>query len=153
MISAHHVLTGLLSFLTPRERAEHPVAQSVPTLDAVAILDAIAAVETENAHWLVGRGGERGRCQFLHTTWARYTNADFAAWASRDTELTRRVERAHLAHLLRVLFQPGESPDPALIAAGWRFGERAATAQIRSDYARRVANLYWDAVAAKGAAR
>lgn len=145
------MLVGLLALLTPKKStAAAPVAQRVFTLNAVAMLDAIAAAETGHAHWRIGRGGERGRCQFTRATWVRYTNADFATWASHDNQLTRRVERAHLAYLVRVLFHPRQLPDPALIAAAWRYGERAAVPQVRSDYAVRVANLYWDAVTTKG---
>ena len=68
------------------------------SLDAVAILDAIAAVEAGGEYWRTGKAGERGRRQFLCSTWVRYTNADFGLWASRDTELMRRVERAHLSY-------------------------------------------------------
>jgi hypothetical protein len=150
MISAKTLLIGALAFVAPKKHhAAAPVAQRVATLDAVAFLEAIAAVETGHQAWRVGPAGERGRCQFLRATWQRYTNADFAAWASHDSELVRRVERAHLGFLLRLLVQPGQVPDPALLAAGWRW-ERGAIAQVRSDYAQRVANLYWDAVARKG---
>lgn len=147
MITARTLLGVLLALVVPkRSPAAAPVAQRVATLDAVAILDAIAAVESGGAHWKVGPRGERGRCQFMRTTWLRYTNADFELWASHDSSLTRRVERAHLGHLVRVLFHPRQIPAPELIAAAWRYGERNAVAQVRSDYAKRVANLYWDAL-------
>jgi hypothetical protein len=151
MISARTLLVGLLALLAPkRAHSAQPQAQRVGTLDAVVMLDAIAAVETGDKYWPIGKAGERGRCQFMPATWARYTNADFATWASRDCDLTRRVERAHLAHLMRALFRPGHIPEPALIAAGWRYGEGRAGRNVRSDYAKRVANLYWDAIGRKG---
>lgn len=150
------LLAGLLALLSPKRghaATSQPAVQRVATLDAVAMLGAIAEVETQHEHWRVGRAGERGRCQFMLSTWVRYTNADFAQWASRDCDLTRRIERAHLGYLLRVLFQPGEIPEPALVAAAWRHGPGNAVKNVRSDYARRVANLYWDHVGRKGGGR
>lgn len=154
-MSSRRLLAALLALVAPKRitAADEPTAVRVTTLDAEAILDAIAEVETGHEWWRVGRAGERGRCQFMHTTWVRYTPADFATCASKDSDLTRRVELAHLNHLLRVLFQPGQLPEPLLIAAAWRHGERGAVKNVRGDYAARVANLYWDFVRRKTEAR
>ncbi len=155
-MSAHArtILAGLLALFVPkRAHAAAPEASRVVTLNAGALLDAIAEVETRHEHWRIGRAGERGRCQFMASTWGRYTNADFAQWASRDCDLTRRIERAHLDYLVRSLFQRGQIPEPMLIAAAWRHGLGGAVKNVRGDYARRVVNLYWDKVGKKGAQR
>lgn len=118
-------------------------AEKVHTLHGGAFLWAIAQVETGCKPELIGKAGERGRCQFLRTTWRQYTTVDFAL-ASRDSAFTRKIERAHLDYLCRKLFPQGE-PEPALLAAAWRHGPGSAVNHVRSEYAVRVTNLYWEA--------
>lgn len=143
-----NLLAAMIAFVTPHAQAEQAAPLAVDTL-----LDAIAAVESGNDPRAVGPRGERGRCQFRAATWREYTNAEFLAWAPVDCALTRGIERAHLARLCRGLTARGYSLDPALLAAAWRFGlEHALQTGWRSDYARRVANLYYDAQATKGRA-
>lgn len=143
------IVIGLLGFLAPKAVAALPVeARSKRRVfDPVAMLDAIAAVETDVRPWRVGPKGELGRTQFKHETWVRYTNAEFKLWASIDCDLTRRVERAHLDHLCKFLFAAGEDIDPALIAAAWHEGEHAARKHRNGSYAQRAANLYYDTLA------
>lgn len=117
-----------------------------PAFDVDAMLDAIAAVESGNDPHAVGRAGERGRCQFTFSTWVRYTNAPFLLWAPVDCKLTRSIERAHLAQITICLFADGRQPEPALLAAAWRFGVLQAARNVRADSAQRAANLYFDRV-------
>lgn len=130
----------------PSTPPPRPEAERRRTLNAGALLNAIAQVETGNQAHRVGRKGERGRCQFMQATWYRYTTADFRVWASRDSQLSRWVETAHMGYLCRKLFSPGQTPEPLLLAAAWRYGPGAAVRNVRGDYAQRVANLYWEAV-------
>ncbi len=113
------------------------------SLNVGVLLDAIAAVESGNRWSAIGKLGERGRCQFMAGTWARYTNACFDVWASRDCDVSRKVERAHLARVCDTLARRGLEYDPSLIAAAWRFGESRAVQFRQADSAQRVANLYW----------
>lgn len=122
-------------------------APAAEPIDAGRLLDAIAAVESGNRPGAVGKLGERGRCQFMPATWARYTTAPFAQWAPVDCDLTRRVEKAHLAWLMAELRKRGTEPTPQLVAAAWRGGLERAFALVGTDPAQRVANLYWEAMA------
>jgi hypothetical protein len=111
-------------------------------LDVDAMLKAIAEVETGGNWRAIGKLGERGRCQFLSTTWSRYTTAAFDLWAPQDCELSRKVEKAHLAFLCAQLLKCGLKLEPETVAGAWCYGSGAATRGARSDYAKRAANLY-----------
>lgn len=143
-MKAGALMFGLLALVgaRPAEAADTRVKRR--EFNPVAMLDAIAAVESDARPWRVGAKGERGRCQMLHTTWVRYTNADFARWASIDCDLTRRVERAHLHFLIRKYFASGTEINVRLLAAAWRW-ENGAGDHLRSDYAKRIENLYTEA--------
>lgn len=112
-------------------------------VDADALLDSIAAVETGRNPAAIGPVGERGRCQFTLATWRCYTRADFRSWASVDCPFTRSIERLHLEWLRRQLVRQGyPHPEPELLAAAWRHGPAYAAQALRTDYVRRVAALY-----------
>lgn len=128
------------------DRRKHP--NEPADVDAAAMLDALAAVESGHNPRAVGRLGERGRCQFTRATWQRYTDAPWESWAAVDCPLTRKVERAHLAWLCARLRTLHPHLEPEFIAAAWRHGPAHAHAHVRSDYARRVAALYREQVEA-----
>lgn len=127
-----------------RDRKRHMKHRS--SIDTHALLDAIAAVESGNNWAAIGRRGERGRCQFMRSTWHVYTLAPFDDWASVDGSVAWQVEQAHLARILDWLEVEGWDFDPAVIAAAWRFGSAHALQHRRADSSQRVANLYWEAV-------
>lgn len=113
-------------------------------LNVEAMIEAIADVESgNNAAVKPGALGELGRCQFLRSTWYDYTNAPFEVFARMDCELTRKVEKAHFARVCAQLIRRGHGLEPALIAAAWRGGVARAASLVRSDAARRTANLYF----------
>lgn len=140
------VLLLIVAAAWAADRRRHPMGPD--DVDAAAMLDAIAAVESGHNPRAVGKHGERGRCQFTRATWQGYTDAPWESWAGVDCPLTRKVERAHLAWLCECLRALHPHLEPEFIAAGWRWGPRLAAAHVRTDYARRVAALYRERVEA-----
>lgn len=131
------------------QRRKRKALATLPVLDHAVMIEAIAVVESGNDPHAVGRAGERGRCQFMERTWQWHTTAPFLQWAPVDCPLTRKIERAHLSWVCRELDRLGHVPDPALVAAGWRFGPRHAAEHIRAGSAQRAAVIYAALLAAK----
>lgn len=131
-----------------RKRALHPDESA--DVDVESMLDAIAQVESGNNRHAIGACGERGRCQFLPSTWAMHTDANFFSWAGTASPVVHHVERAHLAWVCTSLRRMHPHLEPEWVAAAWRHGPGAAHHYVREDYARRVANLYREAVERKG---
>lgn len=144
------LLATALAFLGSLRAAPKP---DFGAIDPVVMLDAIAAVETGNNWRKVGAAGERGRCQILEATWRRQTAAPFLGWAPVDCDFTRKIERAVLADFCRRLRAEHLSLEPCFVAAAWRYGPGNAGRCARTDYAQRVANLYFDALARKQGAK
>ena len=134
-----HILAAAVALVAPLLRAK-----SAEGIDAAVLIEAIADVESGNNPSVIGKLGERGRCQFRRSVWQAYTNAEFIAWAPHDCPFTRDIERRHLAWLCKELERQGHALDPALIAAAWRYGVTRAARFIRDEAAQRAANLYWD---------
>lgn len=134
----------VVAFLFAAKLHAREARRPASTLNAEAMIEAIADVESGNDPAAVGALGELGRCQFRRTTWSELTNAPFEVYARRDCELTRKIERAHLARICTQLSGFGHVLTPALIAAAWRAGTGNAVRFARTDPARRAANLYFD---------
>lgn len=102
-------------------------------VDERAVLQAIAAVETGDRYWLIGRSGERSAWQMTEETWRRYTSAPFVQ-ATTNPLLARIVAATHLRWIMQRLQQRGRPVTAMNIARRWNPGAPA-------DYAQRVANL------------
>lgn len=126
-----------------------PAGSSPEGINVNAMLDAIAAVESGGWPQKIGQLGERGRCQFMRSTWREYTTASFEGWASMDCPFTRDIERRHLAALTKQLVREGREITPNLLAAAWQHGAGLAWICRNQDAPQRVANLYAEFTAAR----
>lgn len=115
-------------------------------LDPLALLAALRQVESGDRPYAVGAAGERTAYQFTPATWARYTQRSLERGAA-DTSFANMVAAMHLAYLRQRLSARGLRETPENLARAWRHGPNFSPgATARSDYAARVANLYFDEI-------
>lgn len=119
-------------------------------MNIMALLTAIAMVESGGNDLAVGKGGEVSRYQIAPVTWRSITKEPLSA--ARDPVVSTKVAMEHVARIRRAL--PRERRDDVeWVAAAWCWGTaktvRKATAGRRAgfpaeveDYAERVRNLY-----------
>lgn len=138
-----------LAFMPARARAAmapRPLRPSPrPMIDVEAMLYALRTVETGGAASAIGPKGERSAYQFTRSTWSIYTSTPFEQ-ASTDRDLADLVARAHLGYIRGHLARRCLPQQPAYVAAAWHSGPWFRHADARSDYARRVATVYAEAV-------
>ncbi len=137
-----------LGFAHASERRRAPGARP-SEIDTGAMLAALSAVESGNNNRAVGRCGERSAWQIMPRTWARYTRHPHLL-ASQRQDIAREVAAKHLDWLMETLRRSQAHCEPEMIAAAWRHGPGLAPTFVRSDYAKRVGNLYREAIAKKG---
>jgi len=122
-------------------------APALEVIDEGVLLWAIAEVESRNNDAAVGTRGERGRWQFMAATWrglmpkhAHAEAADYAVAATAAHKLYARI--------LETLNKRGMAVTVENIAMAWNLGEWFNEAKATTAYARSVAHLYADRVAA-----
>ena len=113
-----------------------------------AFFGSLAQVEAGNKSQAVGKAGERGLYQLTRSVWYEYTSQPFALAHDPATALAVATQHADLIE--RELIRRGITPTAYLTALCWNAGVSGALsgrAGARSrDYARRVSNLYLDAL-------
>lgn len=130
-------------FAIPSPSAEVPAAGSSPSVDAAAVLRAIAEVESRGNPACVGRLGERGLYQFRRDTWRQHTRENFAR--AHHPAISTTVAHRHYDWIARELRKRGFEGSPYEIALAWNAGLQRVLAGRASasahHYAQRVANL------------
>jgi hypothetical protein len=117
-----------------------------PVVSDLAILEAIAQVETGNKPSVRGRLGERTRFQILPATWRRYSTVPISR-AAASLDEAERVARQHLQHIRSVLVARGIAQTVYNIAVAWNAGpDYARITRKTVDYASRVKALVYDAI-------
>lgn len=110
-------------------------------LNKEAFLNAIRQVESGGDDMAIGHNGERGAYQFNKATWQMHTKEGHRA--AHDPNWALTIAFSHLDWLIARV-----GTDPAKLAIAWNGGVGAVKRPTKKhkDYARRVKNLYEEAI-------